>query len=425
MDLEIKKSKKVSGKITPSPSKFYTQFATAASLLAEGKSVLKSPLLVDDTRCMIKAIENLGATTKRNKNSWTIWGNSAGINPTGQIIDAKKSMMSLSLLTSLAALTPRVMVVTGSNQVRSRPIPSLLKSLQKLGVDVHSTKSDDSPPLVIYESKIEGGKISFDEKIEPNFLPAFMLISPFTENQVEIKFKPELKVSTTSTAAKIMKKAGIEVTTTERRLRVNPGTYNSIETEVPLDIFSTLPYVLGAVLTDSELRISEISDARNVNEFKSLLEKMGVEVEKTTRSFWIRPQQEIKSRRYSLENFPEVIPFAAVLACKGDGKTKIINAERARNLNSDRISATAEGLRRMGANVEENEDGLTIESPANLNGTKVNGYEDDAIVAALAVAGLIAEGKTTVENRAETLRESYPHFVSKFQNLGSQMGYKS
>lgn len=425
MDLEIKKSKKVSGKITPSPSKFYTQFASATSPLAEGKSVLKSPLLVDDTRCMIKAVENLGATTKRNKNRWTIWGDSPGINPTGQIIDAKKSMMSLSLLTSLAALTHRVMVVTGNNQVRSRPIPSLLKSLQKLGVDVHSTKSDDSPPLVIYESKIEGGKISFEEKIEPNFLPAFLLISPFAENQVEIKFKPELKVSTTSMAIEIMKKAGIEVTTTERRLRVKPGNYSSFETDVPLDIFSTLPYAIGAVLTDSELRISKISDARNVDEFKSLLEKIGVEVEKTTRSVWIRPQQEIKGKRYSLEDFPEVIPFAAVLACNGNGKTRIINAEKARNMNSDRISATAEGLQRMGASVEENEDGLTIEGPAELTGAKVNGYEDDAIVAALAVAGLKAEGKTIVENRAETLRESYPHFVSKFQNLGSKMGYKS
>lgn len=94
-------------------------------------------------------------------------------------------------------------------------------------------------------------------------------------------------------------------------------------------------------------------------------------------------------------------------------------------MKSDRISAMAEGLERMGAKIEEKKDGLVIDGPAELEGAKVNGYEDDAVVAALGVAGLLAEGETIVKNRAETLRETYPRFVSTFQNLGAEMSYRS
>ncbi len=130
------------------------------------------------------------------------------------------------------------------------------------------------------------------------------------------------------------------------------------------------------------------------NSFTSLLEKMGIAIKKTSRSIWIKPSQEIKSKRYSLEELPGIVPFAAVLACVGNGKTRIMNIKKARNMKSDRISAVSKGLQKMGADIEEKEDELIIEGPAELEGAEVDGHEDDAIVAALGVAGLSAEGKT-------------------------------
>lgn len=425
MKLEVESTEDISGKVAPSPSKFQTQFASAVALLADGKSEINSPLLVDNTRNLLKNIEDMGATVKRNKERWSIWGSEGGLNPSGQVIDAKKSVMSLSLLTSISALASRVMVVTGKSQIRTNPVPSLLKALHSLGVDVHSTNSDDSPPLVIFESDIEGGKTSLEEETDPRFIPAFLLLIPFSKDQVELELIPEFKTALTRGAVSIMEKSGIEVSTTQRRLRVSPGEYGSFSFEPPLDLFSTFPFVSAAVMTGSELRISKVSRSENVEEFTSLLEKMGVDLKKTSRSVWIKPSQQIKSRRYSLSEFPELAPFAAVLACAAEGKTRIINAERARHMKSDRISAMVEGLGRMGADIEEEKDGFVVDGPAELKGTEVDGYDDDAVVAALSVAGFSADGKTIVRNRAETLRESYTHFVSTFQNLGANIGYKS
>lgn len=425
MDLIVEPSNKVSGKVKPAPSKFYTQFATTIALLAEGKSSIKSPLLVDDTRSLVKAIESLGATTKRSKKSWSIWGDGIPLNPSGQVIDAKKSMRGLSLLTSLTALTSRVMIVTGKQQVRSRPIPSLLQTLRKLGIDVHSTKSDESPPLVTFESEIKGGKISLNKNTDPYFLPALLLLAPYAAEKVELKLIPKFKNHITKMAVEIMKESGVDVSTTERRLRVPKTEYQPLKIKPPLDIFSTFPYLVGAIITKSKLRISKISKSRNVEEFTALLEKMGIKLEKTSRSVKIPPNQEIKGRRYSLEKFPEVTPFAAVLACFAKGKTRIINIKKARNMKSDRVSTIANELQKMNVDTEEKENELIIEGPAELKGAEVNGWKDDAIVAALSAAGLIADEKTIVKNRAETLRESYPKFVSTFQNLGAKTSYRS
>ena len=83
------------------------------------------------------------------------------------------------------------------------------------------------------------------------------------------------------------------------------------------------------------------------------------------------------------------------------------------------------GLRRMGAKVIERRNGMTIHGPTELEGHTVDGRDDYAVVAALAALGLIAEGKTTIKNRAEALRTSYPGFITTFQNLGADIGYSA
>ncbi len=425
MDLIIESSEEVSGKVEPSPSKFYTQFASVISLLTDGKNVINSPLLVDDTRELVKAIETMGGTSKRSKKKWSIWGTGKFPKPSGQYVDSRKSLMSMSLLTSLSALASRIMVVTGNKQVRSRYVPSLIDSLGKIGVDVHSTKSDETPPLVIFESNLEGGKFNLDKDMDPRFLPAFLLLTPYPEEGVELELDPVFDNFITDMALDLMEKSGIGFEKEEDVLKIENSDYETFEVTPPLDLFSTLPYVIGAVITGSELEISKLDKSVNFEDFVSLLDRVGIDFEKEENSMRILENQELEDGEYSLSDFPQVLPFLAVLGCFSKGKTRIRDAERARNMKSDRISAMCMGLEKMGCSVEEKEDGLVIDGSAELEGVEVDGQKDDAIVAALGTAAIIAEGKTVVKNRAETLRESYPHFVSTFKDLGAEIGYGS
>lgn len=425
MDLVVEKTQGVSGKIEPSPSKFYTQFATVAAFLSEGKSVIKSPLRVGDTRVLARAIKDMGATVKRTEKKWTIWGLEGSQNPSGHVFDAKNSPMCLSLMTSLATFSPYIMIVTADEQLRQTPAPSLIKALSQLGVEIHSTKQDYAPPLVIFESNLKGGKIDFGRDMDPFYLPAALLLMPYAEKKVELVLTPNLKGRFLDASVELMEKGKTEVSVTQRRLRVPSGGFKPLRVTPPLDMFSTIPYVTAAILTDSKLRISKISHAENVSEFVEVLEKMGVELDQTSRSIKISSTQELNPRKIDLEGYSELLPFFAVMSTTASGTTRFVNASKARMTKSDRIKATVEGLKKMGVKVTEQEDGLTIEGPTTLKGSTVDGHNDDVIVAALGVAGLNAEDTTIIRNKAEALRGSYPKFVTEFQDLGADMGYES
>jgi 3-phosphoshikimate 1-carboxyvinyltransferase len=109
-----------------------------------------------------------------------------------------------------------------------------------------------------------------------------------------------------------------------------------------------------------------------------------------------------------------------VLATQARGETVVRDAEELRVKESDRIGALAGELRRLGAPIEERPDGFVIAGPARLHGAAVDSHGDHRLAMALAVAGLIAEGKTTVM-RAEAYRESFPNFVELMRALKAQI----
>ncbi|MFP4005421.1 MAG: 3-phosphoshikimate 1-carboxyvinyltransferase [Candidatus Hadarchaeia archaeon] len=426
MDLVAKPSDELTGKVTPNPSKFYTQFAIIAGLLAEGGSKIEEPLLVDDTRSLIKAVEEFGAETKRKKKEWTVWGTGESLVPQGQVVDAKKTMTGLSLLAPLTALIPRVMIVTGATKVRSRPVPTLINALQNLGTDVNSVNSDDCPPLVSFGRQISGGgDFSLPDDMNPRFVPAAIVLLPLMEEKTSLEIPNHCRNDFLNIALEILTQCGIDYDLDDSKLEVEPQKYESFETTVPPDIFLSLPFVVGAILTDSELEVDRSEKLRNLEEFSEILDNFEIDLAMEEDRILLDGSQVPSGGEISLYRHPELLPFLAVLSLKADGEVRIVEAERARNMKSDRISAMVEGLNSMNVSVEELEDGLVIDPTDVVEGTKVDGLRDEVVVAALGIAGLIADGEMVVKNRAETLRESYPHFVSVFNDLGADMSYGS
>ena len=134
-------------------------------------------------------------------------------------------------------------------------------------------------------------------------------------------------------------------------------------------------------------------------------------------------RRRLKATKLNLASAPEFLPMLAVIACAARGKTLLYGAESARTMKSDRVTAIANELRRMKARVLERNDGLLVHGPVKLKGCEVDDHNDYAIAAALAVAALTAEGKTTIKNAADSLGSTYVRFISTFQNLGAQITY--
>ena len=118
-------------------------------------------------------------------------------------------------------------------------------------------------------------------------------------------------------------------------------------------------------------------------------------------------------------DIPDLLPTLAVIGAYAQGKTDIINVRQARIKETDRIHAMTEGLRRLGARVEEYPDGMTIYQ-SKLQGAQVKGYGDHRTVMALAVAGLLAEGVTLIED-SSAIDKTFPTFVTWMRALGAKM----
>jgi 3-phosphoshikimate 1-carboxyvinyltransferase len=256
------------------------------------------------------------------------------------------------------------------------------------------------------------------------YLLALLLPCPYAKKPIELKFARKLESPSLEFVDGLLDAAGIELKVRGRRMSISNKPYQAFDTEVPPDFAAAAPFITAAALTGSELKLRNLGRARGRDDFfLQVLDRMGVKLQKSKKGLIISSPQKLRAARLDLSKAPELLPFIAVLACGAKGKTTIRGAGDARDMKSDRISAMARELRRMKAKVLERRDGLLIKGPARLKGGEVDGHNDYAIVAALAVAGLIAEGETKIKNRAEALQTSYPRFISTFQELGADVRY--
>ena len=116
---------------------------------------------------------------------------------------------------------------------------------------------------------------------------------------------------------------------------------------------------------------------------------------------------------------PDLVPILAATAALAMGRTRIYNAARLRIKESDRLAAMADGLNRLGAQVQETPDGLLIDGVELLHGGEVDGYNDHRVVMALSIAALRADGPVTISD-AESIRKSYPAFFEDYNRLGGK-----
>jgi len=192
--------------------------------------------------------------------------------------------------------------------------------------------------------------------------------------------------------------------------------------DVPGDVSSAAFLVVAALIVpDAFIHVENVLLNPRRTAFLDVLRRMGAHLETGTRREdpepvgWIEARSSrLGSAVVSAEEVPALIdevPALAVAAACGDGELVVRNAAELRVKESDRIATLAEGLRRLGASVDEHPDGLTVRGTRRLRGASVASHGDHRIAMAMAVAGLAAEGETEIQD-AECIGISFPEFPS-------------
>ena len=136
----------------------------------------------------------------------------------------------------------------------------------------------------------------------------------------------------------------------------------------------------------------------------------------------VRAGPDLNAPEISGDLVPRMIdefPILAIAATQARGKTIVRDAQELRVKESDRIAAMAQELRRMGAQIEEREDGFAIAGPTDLHGARVSAHNDHRLAMSLAVAGLIARGETVIEGW-ECVADSFPNFREALAQVTSR-----
>jgi 3-phosphoshikimate 1-carboxyvinyltransferase len=123
--------------------------------------------------------------------------------------------------------------------------------------------------------------------------------------------------------------------------------------------------------------------------------------------------------KIDVNDFIDSVPILAVLGCFAEGRTEIVNAAIARKKECDRLNAITTELKKMGAEIEEKEDGLII-YPSSLRGAKLHTYHDHRMVMALTVAAMHAEGESVIGG-VDAVKKTYPTFFEDFKKLGARI----
>jgi len=380
------------GELIAPPSKSYTHRAIAIAALAK-RSVISYPLLSGDTTATINAAKCLGAAVELEGEGQLgkirIEGTEGSPRTPEDVLNAENSGTTLRFFTAISSLCAGATVLTGDASLRKRPNVPLLQSLNDLGAEAFSTKGDGTAPLVV-KGKLKGGETVIDASKSSQFISALLITCPLAEKNSYILAKNLASVPYTGVTAEVLEKAGVKITFSRSNtardysFQIEGGRgYDLRSFTVPGD-FSSASYLLAAAaLTDSELKVRNLvpsaqGDARIVD----LLKDMGAEIS------WNKEEGvvEVKGARDTclkgitadMRENPDLVPTIAVLATVADGTTGITGAAHLRYKETDRLRFLTEELKKMGASIEEKEDGLRIKGTKKkeLKAATVYSHED-------------------------------------------------
>jgi 3-phosphoshikimate 1-carboxyvinyltransferase len=426
MDVSIRPSS-VAGDARAPPSKSYTHRAILAAGYSD-QAAVEDALVSADTRATMRSVEAFGGTVDRAGSTIAVDGFDGRPQIPDDVIDCANSGTTMRLVTGCAALGDGLTVLTGDDSLRSRPHGPLLDAIAQLDGRAESTRGNGQAPLVV-GGHVSGGRVSIPGDVSSQFITALLMAGAVTESGVDVDLETELKSAPyVDITVEVLADFGVEVERTDAGFSV-PGR-QSYEAEggtyrVPGD-FSSMSYLLaaGAVAGDDGVTVHGARpSAQGDSAIVSVLERMGADID------WNRDGGTIDVSRTPLSGVevdvgdtPDLLPTIATLGAVADGDTRIVNCEHVRYKETDRVSAMAEELTKMGASVTEEHDVLTVHgSDTDLVGADVDGRHDHRIVMSLAVAGLVAEGTTTITG-GEHVDVSFPGFFDVLDGLGATVG---
>ncbi len=389
------------------------------ALMGKGESVIHNPLFSPDTDKMIEAISAFGAKVKVYKDHLVVEGADGKLQRPKDVIQAGNSGLVLRFIAGIASLVDSYVIITGDESIRERRlIKPLLDTLDAQGVFAKSAPLTGKAPVLI-KGPLSPGIMSI-EGSDSQPVSSLLITTSFLQGISEISVQnPGEKPWIDLTLEWIAYLGGRIERKDYSHYKVFGGLcYKGFEVTIPGD-FSTATYPLAAALiTGQSMRVSGLSfnDHQADKHFVEILQKMGALISIEKEGIVLQKTSSFQGIVASIDHCIDTLPLLAVIACFATSSTTITGATMARHKESDRISSIVEELQKMGACIEEKEDGMVIH-PCSLKGAHLKSHEDHRIALSLLVAACGAESESVLEG-VEVIAKTYTRFIEEFGSLG-------
>ncbi len=417
--------KKIEGEITLPGSKSVSNRALLLAAMATGTTTLTNLLDSDDIRHMLKALKQLGVQYRLSddKTVCEVQGRGGVLGSCDEPLFLGNAGTAMRPLCAALCLGRGEYNLGGEPRMEERPIGDLVDALRQAGASIDYQKNDGYPPLTIHADGLQGGSVSIDGTVSSQFLTAFLMAAPMAEHDCRISIKGELVSKPyIDITLKMMASFGVSVKNENyQQFFIKGGqTYSSPgRFLVEGDASSASYFLAAAAIKGGKVRVNGVGRASMQGDvlFADVLEKMGAKI--TWGNAFIEAEAgELVGVDLDMNHIPDAAMTIATTALFAKGTTAIRNVYNWRVKETDRLSAMATELRKVGAEVVEGHDYIEITPPARLQTAAIDTYDDHRIAMCFS---LVALGDVPVTiNDPGCTSKTFPDYFDCFERLAKR-----
>ena len=423
--MKINRVSKLNGTITVPADKSITHRAIMLSSIAAGKSYVKNYLKSDDCLMTMNAFKQMGVNIEQKENSLII--NGVGINglknPVKEIY-AGNSGTTTRLLSGVLAGQNFSSTITGDASLSKRPMKRVIEPLSLMGVNIKAKENNFLPMTILSNGKLNA--INYKSPVASAQVKSCILFAGLYADGITTVTEP---IKSRDHSERMFKTFGADISVDN--LTVSIKHCNKLyaqEINVPCDISSAAFFIVaGLIVPNSNIKILNVNINSTRDGIIEVLKNMGAKI--TLDNIRTVSGEEVADIEVSTSKLNAVnigaeimprlideIPIIALAATQAEGTTKISDAKELRVKESDRLSAIATQLKKMGADITETDDGLIIKGVSKLHGNKVNSFKDHRIAMMLSIAALIADGETEISD-SDCVNISFADFYDVLKGI--------
>ncbi|MEW6991755.1 3-phosphoshikimate 1-carboxyvinyltransferase [Colwelliaceae bacterium 6441] len=414
---------KINGEVFLPGSKSLSNRALLIAALASGVTKITNLLVSDDITHMLKALKTLGIkyTLSDCGTECTVIGNNGFFSTHAPVeLYLGNAGTAMRPLCAALAASEGEFILTGEPRMKERPIGHLVDALAQLDADIEYLENKDYPPVKIKGKALSGSTISIDGSISSQFLTAILMITPLLVTDTNIQIVGELVSKPyIDITLDIMARFGVNVQNNDYQSFTVKGnqSYQSVEKYMVEGDASSASYFLAAgAIKGGEITVHGVGklSVQGDKHFADVLEKMGAEVIWHDESITVIGKP-LVSVDMDMNHIPDAAMTIATTALFAKGTTTISNIYNWRVKETDRLTAMATELRKVGAEVIEGEDFITITPPAKLKHAEIDTYDDHRVAMCFSLVAL-SDTPVTI-NDPKCTSKTFPDYFDKLAQV--------